>query len=319
MQHKNVHEHITSNNIKTFLLMLAMPVMLVVTIYIVLRLVLINNPEGARLTEHIMETIVAPIGGIALAWGGISYFLGDKMMLGFAGAELAPDTKETQHIYRIVENTALAAGLPTPKIYLIQDNSLNAFATGHSPKTASIAITTGLAEKLEPLELQAVIAHELAHIGNRDIRLNMIVITGIGICAMLANLIFRMAASSDEGRNKDAGQAKIALIVLGIALLVFNFIVAPIIQLALSRTREYAADATAALITRNPLALASALRKISLDARVEALDGAKTMSHACIFDPTDKAGQTSAFFGWGSTHPPIEKRIERLEQMSGLF
>ena len=319
MQHKNIYEHIASNNIKTFLLMLAMPVLLVTTIYIVLRLALINDPESVRVTAHLMKTVVAPMGGVALGWGIISYFWGDKMMLGFAGAELAPDNKETQHIYRAVENTALAAGLPTPKIYLIQDESLNAFATGHSPKTASIAITTGLANKLNPLELQAVIAHELGHIGNRDIRLNMIIITGIGICAMLADLIFRMAASSGNSRNKDAGQAKVALIVLGIALLIFNFIVAPIIQMAISRTREYAADATAAFITRNPLALASALRKISQDARVEALDGAKTMSHACIFDPTDKAGQTSAFFGWDSTHPPIEKRIERLEQMSGLF
>ena len=258
-----------------------------------------------------------PIGGVALCWGLISYFTGDKMMLGFAGAESVPDDNNLTHkkIYTAVENVAIAAGLPTPKVYLIQDNSLNAFATGHSPKTVSVALTTGIVAKLEPLELEAVIAHEMGYIGNRDIRLNMIIITGLGVCAMLAEILFRLAHTGSRRSSKEENGVKGVLLLFAVGLSLFNFIIAPIVHMAISRTREYAADATAAYITRNPAALASALRKISTDARVEVLDASKNMAHACIYDPLNP--ERMAFFG--STHPPIEKRIERLNQMAGLF
>ncbi|MBR6674839.1 MAG: M48 family metallopeptidase [Alphaproteobacteria bacterium] len=312
---KTVYDHIAANNIKTLLLVLAMPVLLLIITYGVMGIAFMNSPDNWRVAGHMLQEVGLPIAGIALIWGLISYFMGDKMMLGFAGAELVPNDGQLAHkkIYNAVENVAIAAGLPVPKVYLIEDESLNAFATGHSPKTASVALTTGIVAKLEPLELEAVIAHEMGHIGNRDIRLNMIIITGLGVCAMLAELLFRVGSSG--GRHKDEGTAKVAIFLIGIALLIFNFIVAPIVQLAISRTREYAADATAAYITRNPAALASALRKISTDARVEVLDKSKNMAHACIYDPLDP--ERMAFFG--STHPPIEKRIERLNQMAGLF
>ena len=310
---KTVYDHIASNNTKTLLLVLAMPTLLLIITYLILALVFQNSPSNWQLAADMLVQVGVPIAGIALVWGLISYFMGDKMMLGFAGAQLAPNDTQHQKIYRAVENVAIAAGLPMPKVYLIDDNSLNAFATGHSPKTASVALTTGIVKKLEPLELEAVIAHEMGHIGNRDIRLNLIIITGLGVCAMLAELLFRVGSSGSH--NKDEAPAKVAVLMIGIALLVFNLIVAPIVRLAISRTREYAADATAAYITRNPAALASALKKISQDARVEVLDKSKNMSHACIYDPLDP--ERMAFFG--STHPPIEKRIERLNQMAGLF
>lgn len=312
---KTVYDHITANNIKTLLLVFAMPVLLLVIIYLVMGLSFMHSPNGWSVAWNMLLEFALPIAGIALIWGVISYFMGDKMMLGFAGAELVPNDGRLAHkkIYNAVENVAIAAGLPVPKVYLIEDESLNAFATGHSPKTASVALTTGIVAKLEPLELEAVIAHEMGHIGNRDIRLNMIIITGLGVCAMLAELLFRIGGSG--GRHKDEGTAKTAIFLIGFALLIFNFVVAPIVRMAISRTREYAADATAAYITRNPAALARALRKISQDARVEVLDKSKNMSHACIYDPLDP--ERLAFFG--STHPPIEKRIERLNQMAGLF
>ncbi len=312
---KTVYDHIWANNIKTMLLVFAMPVLLLVIIYLVMGLSFMHSPNGWSVAWNMLLEFALPIAGIALIWGVISYFMGDKMMLGFAGAELVPNDGRLAHkkIYNAVENVAIAAGLPVPKVYLIEDESLNAFATGHSPKTASVALTTGIVAKLEPLELEAVIAHEMGHIGNRDIRLNMIIITGLGVCAMLAELLFRIGGSG--GRHKDEGTAKTAIFLIGFALLIFNFVVAPIIRMAISRTREYAADATAAYITRNPAALARALRKISQDARVEVLDKSKNMSHACIYDPLDP--NRMAFFG--STHPPIEKRIERLNQMAGLF
>lgn len=312
---KTVYDHIAANNIKTLLLVLAMPILLLSITYLILVFVFQNSPENWQLAGHMLMRVGLPVGGIALLWGLISYFMGDKMMLGFAGAQQASNDAKHKKIYRAVENVAVAAGLPMPKVYLIKDDSLNAFATGHSPQTASVALTTGIVEKLEPLELEAVIAHEMGHIGNRDIRLNLIIITGLGVCAMLAELLFRVGSSNSSDQNRDESSAKVALLVIGIALFFFNLIVAPIMRLAISRTREYAADATAAYITRNPLALASALRKISEDARVEVLDKSKNMSHACIYDPLDP--ERMAFFG--STHPPIEKRIERLNQMAGLF
>ena len=315
--HKTVYDHITANNIKTFLLVLLMPILLLGIVYLVLGISMSNDPNGWEIAWHTLCNFGIPIGGIALIWGMISYFFGDKMMLGFAGAELVPNDGQLFHkkIYNAVENVAIAAGLPTPKVYLIKDVSLNAFATGHNPKTASIALTTGIVAKLDPLELEAVIAHEMGHIGNRDIRLNMIIITGLGVCAMLAEILFRFAHSGSRRSSKEENGVKSIIFLIAIGLYIFNFIIAPIIRLAISRTREYAADATAAYITRNPAALASALRKISDDARVEVLDTSKNMAHACIYDPLDP--ERMAFFG--STHPPIKKRIERLNQMAGLF
>ena len=313
---KTVYDHIASNNLKTVLLVVAMPILLLIITFVVMGIAFMNSPNNWQLAFHMLKEVGLPVAGVALVWGVVSYFIGDKMMLGFAGAQLVPDDNVLAHkkIYNAVENVAIAAGLPMPKVYLIEDDSLNAFATGHSPKTASVALTTGIVAKLKPLELEAVIAHEMGHIGNRDIRLNLIIITGLGVCAMLAEMLFRMGGHSGRN-NKDEGAAKAAIFLIGIALLIFNFIVAPIIRMAISRTREYAADATAAYITRNPAALASALRKISEDARVEVLDESKNMAHACIYDPLDP--NRMAFFG--STHPPIEKRIERLNQMAGLF
>ena len=200
-----------------------------------------------------------------------------------------------------------------PQIYIVDDESLNAFATGRDPKHASIALTTGIINKLEPLELEGVIAHEMAHIGNRDIRLNMMIITGLSVFAFLAEMIGR-SLRYPISNNKDSGKIKILLLAVMLALIVFNFFVAPIIQMAISRAREYAADATGALITRNPRALASALQKISSDARVEILDGKKTMSTACIADPREPK---VAFQSMLATHPPIRTRIKRLMEMVG--
>ncbi|MGN1063302.1 MAG: M48 family metallopeptidase [Alphaproteobacteria bacterium] len=313
----NVYDHIQSNNIKTVLLLAALPITLFVLLYGLFFLMFFEHPQQIAVVNDLMADYALPILAAAGIWGLISYFYGAQMMLGFSGATLVPDNKKYQHLYRTVENVALAAGLPTPKIYVIEDESLNAFATGHSPRTASVAVTSGLLDKLSPLELQGVIAHEMAHIGNRDIRLNLIVVTGLGVCELLLQLISRTSVSVKSNSDK-ISQVRMILFVVSLALFLFNLIVAPIIRMALSRTREYAADATAAYITRNPKALADALRKISTDARVEALDGAPSMGHACIYDPSEN-GRTDCkgFFGWGSTHPPIEKRIERLMKMSG--
>lgn len=315
----SVYDEISRNNFKTWALILLFPFLLGALLTGILFIAFYKDPNRIELIQTFGINIVLPIMVIAFLWTLFSYFAGDKMMLGFAGAKpLTPNNPASKKIYRMVENIALAAGLPTPKVYLIDDDSLNAFATGHSPKTASVALTTGIVSKLEPLELEAVIAHEMGHIGNRDIRLNMIIITGIGICAFLGEILLRMTyVSSGSRSDNNGGQAKLLLLLMGFALMIFSFIIAPFIHLAISRTREYAADATGAYITRNPAALANALQKISADPRVEVLDKSPNMAGACIYDPLDRT--KASFSALASTHPPVKDRIARLNQMSGNF
>ena len=333
-----VYDHIASNNRKTFLLVLLFPfsLCLMVLAAMVVAFYAIGDIEFATSfiysNVHILQwfdivvtennlyfwAAVSYVAGIVpwifiagIIWMLISWHFGDKMILWGANAKPI-ELKDNPKIYRLVENVAIAAGLPCPKLYIINDDSLNAFATGRDPKNASVTLTTGIIAKLEPLELEGVIAHEIAHIGNRDIRLNMLIITGLSIFGFLADVIrIRMRSL---GNNKDASKLFVVYMAIFIALSLFNLVVAPLLQLAISRSREYAADATGALITRNPAALASALSKISQDARVEVLDKQKNISTACIADPREHSMALSGAF---STHPPIESRIKRLQQMSG--
>lgn len=303
-----VYDHIRRNNIKSFFLILLFPISLCAIFFGLVWLFFAGDPEALVYGMDFFKSWAPFVLGGALVWMMISYFFGDQMMLGFAHATPLSD-KSTEHkkVFKAVQNVALAAGLPTPKVYVIKDESLNAFATGISPQKASIALTSGIIKALEPLELEGVIAHEMAHIGNRDVRLNVLIISGIGILGFLGNILIRV-------RSRDSKNNAAALImIMGLSLLLFNWIVAPLIRLAISRTNEYNADATAALITRNPMALASALQKISKDARVEVLDGTD-MAVACIFDPGEKA---LAFDGLTSTHPSIENRVKRLQEMAG--
>jgi len=248
---------------------------------------------------------------VAFIWILISYFSGGKMILGMAHARQVTfdDNKE---LYRLVENTAIMAGLPMPKIFIIEDNSLNAFATGRNPKEASIAVTRGIVDKLDEAELQTVIAHELAHIGNRDIRLMLITIAGIGCFLFFGEMLIRVAFRSGRGGGKNSGKAVLVLLAIGVFCLIFGYIVAPILRFALSRRREYQADSTAVKITRDPDALIRALSKISGDPRVEALDTNRLVGNMCIASP-GKVGFISKLY---LTHPPMDKRIEALRGMA---
>lgn len=250
----------------------------------------------------------------AFVWIAISWFTGGNMMLATAGAREIR-RNDNPEIYSLVENIARTAGMPMPKVYIIPDNSLNAFATGRNPENSAVALTAGIIQKLNRSELEGVIAHEMAHIGNRDVAVMMLVITGIGILTMAGQLMFRLGI---RVRGKKSPGPIIAA--LGIILMLYGVFLAPVIMYALSRRREYQADATGALITRNPGALASALAKISGDSRVEALDGAPLMSAACISSAAhnEEGVSVSAFFSnLYSTHPPIKDRIEVLNRMDG--
>lgn len=305
---KTAYDHIKSNNIKTTLLVIAFPMIFIALIFLFTWCVVPAQQALETTLQVAIPTAVA-----CFVWLGISWMFGDSMMLSSARAtEIHETDKEYKEIFRSVENVALAAGLPTPKVYIMQEESMNAFATGRSPNDASVALTTGLIKRLDKLELEGVIAHEMAHIGNRDIRLDMLLITGVGVTVFIADIILRSLIYSNHS-NDEKNNTGAVLMMVWLAFMVFNVLISPLLRMAISRKREFAADATGATITRNPIALANALRKITTDSRLEALDKVKSMSAVCIAEPGSPKEFISDLF---ATHPKTEERIERLESMA---
>jgi heat shock protein HtpX len=240
----------------------------------------------------------------------VGYYAGDKVALAVSAAQPADATADKQLI-RMIENLCISQGMPMPKVYLIDDPAINAFATGRDPQHASIAVTTGAITKLENEELEGVLAHELSHVKNYDIRVMTIVIVLAGIISILAQMFFRFGFRGGRRSNDREGGGAIFLI-FGLALIIISPIVAQLIQLAVSRRREYLADASGALITRFPDGLARALEKIQTESLPVAHADAST-AHLYFANPF--AGK--AFSNLFSTHPPIADRIARLKQMSG--
>lgn len=245
----------------------------------------------------------------------VSYWYSDKITLAVSQAhEITHD--ENKELFHLVENLCIAAGLPIPKIYVIEDSSPNAFATGRDPKHAVICYTRGILDKLDKAELEGVTAHELSHVGNYDIRLMTVVVILVGFVALISDWFLRISFWGGGDDNRDSGQLGLILMIVGIVLAILAPIFAVILQLALSRNREYLADSSGALLTRYPEGLARALEKISADK--EPLKVAnKATAHLFIANPLKDHEGTSR--GWFShlfdTHPPIEERIKRLREM----
>lgn len=253
--------------------------------------------------------------GIALIISGItsftSYYFSDKMILGMSNAKEI-QKKDYPPLFRIVENLCIGQGIPRPKIYIINDTAPNAFATGRDPKHAVVCVTTGLLQKLSKVELEGVIAHELSHVSNYDIRLMSIVVILVGTVALLAD--FFMRSMWYRGNDRDSKNSNALFIVIGIVLAILSPLIATLIQLAISRKREYLADASGALLTRYPEGLASALEKISRDK--EPLEVANNATaHLYISNPLKDKETTHWFAGLFNTHPPIEERIKILRSM----
>jgi len=246
----------------------------------------------------------------------IAFRSGDKMILSMSGAK--PVTKkEYPHLYHTVEGLSVAAGLPAPKAYVIDDTALNAFATGRDPKNASITVTTGLMNKLNRQELEGVIAHEMSHVKNYDVRFMMLTAVLVGIITLLSDFLLRSFLWGGRHRRSSSssggGQAAIILIVVGLALAILSPLIGEAIKLAISRKREYMADANGAALTRYPPGLASALKKISKDPDPLVDKANKATAHLFISTPfRKKHGLMVRMF---ATHPPIHERIKRLEQM----
>lgn len=241
------------------------------------------------------------------AWA--SYYYSDRIVLSISRARPARH-EEYPFLHNTVEGLALAAGLPPPRIYVIEDSAPNAFAAGRDPAHAVIAVTTGLLEKLNRLELEGVLAHEMAHIQHFDIRLSTLVVVLVGTVALLSDWFWRSMRSG--GRRRSRSGASGVLAAAALLLAVFAPIIASLIRLAISRQREYLADASGAMLSRYPEGLASALAK--LDADPDPLEVAnKATAHLYIVNPLKEWGGTlNAMF---NTHPPIEERIRRLRSM----
>ncbi len=297
-----ISSHITANKTKTLLLMGVFVVLVTALAYVF----------GEALGYGSVWVLPAVL--FAFISNFISYYWGDKIVLTMSGARPA-DRNRDFDFYTVAENLSIAAGLPVPKLYVIEDTAMNAFATGRDPQHAVVCATTGILARLERSELEGVIAHELSHIKNYDIRLMLITAVLVGSIAFLADMFMRSLWWGGGRRNRDedrGGQG--ILLVVGVVLALLTPIVATLMQLAISRQREYLADASGADLTRNPSGLIRALQKLGNDKEVlEAATNAT--AHLYIVNPF-KGKQFSAWFAnLFNTHPPLTERIARLKSM----
>ncbi len=242
-----------------------------------------------------------------------SYWYSDKIVLSLMKAKPI-EKRDNPELYRIIENLCITAGLPLPKIYIIEEPQPNAFATGRNANHAVVAVTRGLLNKLERVELEGVIAHELSHIGNKDMLLQTIVVILVGIVALLSNFFLRISFFGGERRRDSKDSSGSFLAILGIVAAILAPIAATLIQLAISRKREFLADGTGALLTRYPEGLALALEKISADPNPLRVANNST-AHLFIASPFRGKQAKSWFTKLFMTHPPIEERIEALRQL----
>lgn len=259
--------------------------------------------------------------GIALIMSGLmslgSYYFSDKMILTMSGAR--PATRERDFdFYTVTENLTMAARMPMPKLYVIEDSSINAFATGRDPEHGVVVASRGILDRLDRTEIEGVIAHELSHIRNYDIRVMALVTILVGVVTLLADWFMRMAWWGGGRRNdRDSGGSGAFFMVAGLVLALLSPFIATLIKLAVSRSREYLADASAVSLTKYPDGLARALEKISMDK--EPLEAAnKATAHLYISNPLKnlkKGSSVGMFASLFSTHPPIEERIKRLREM----
>jgi heat shock protein HtpX len=246
---------------------------------------------------------------IAFFQSFIGYWYSDKIVLAMNGARPVVES-ENRELYHIVENLSITAGLPMPKIYIMEEAQPNAFATGRDEKHAVVAVTRGLLERLNKVELEGVLAHEMSHVKNKDILLSTVVVVLAGVVALLSDLFFRISFWGGGRRSSDKDSGGAVLMVVGIVAAILAPIAATLIQLAISRKREFLADASGALMTRYPEGLASALQKISSDP-TPMRSANNSTAHLFISSPFKGKGM-SAFSKLFLTHPPTEDRIKAL-------
>jgi protease htpX homolog len=305
MKYRGIQQQIALNNTKSILYLLAFPLLLLAGTYIVLWFITLKDIEQTNAQFISVAPLV--VVGVAI-WFVISYFFNTQMIQ--AATHSQPlQRRDNMRVYNLTENLCMSVGMTMPKLYIIETDALNAFASGINQQTYAVTLTRGIINRLTDEELEGVIAHELTHIRNRDVRLLIVTIVFVGIFAAIADIAFRSVINSSfsSSRRKDdkGGSALIMVVVIIVAAVVYFLSI--LFKLALSRSREYMADAGAVEMTHNSLALASALRKISGHSTLEEVQNDEVKELFIDY-------KAEGFFALFATHPPIEKRIKVLEQ-----
>ena len=306
MQYLGIRQQIARNNTKSILFLLAFPLLILVGVYVVLYVLSEQNIEHTN--AQFLSIIPMVLIGVAI-WFFISYFFHTQMIQS-ATHSRPLERRENMRVYNLTENLCMSVGMTMPKLYIIESDALNAFASGINEKTFAVTLTRGIINTLNDEELEGVIAHELTHIRNRDVRLLIVTIVFVGIFATIADFALRMLlngsmSSSRNRKNDKGGGALVLLIILLVAGAIYFLSI--LFKLALSRSREYMADAGAVELTRNSLALASALKKISGHSTIREVQNDEVKELFIDY-------KAQGFFSLFATHPPIEKRIQVLEQ-----
>ena len=319
MEYVGIQTQKRRNNIRSTILLVLFPLLLVgLTWLLFFLLVLFSAPpdpesleQAPSVNEMFLSTIPWVLGGCAV-WFAIAYF-SNTTMIQAATSSHSLERKDHKRIYNLVENLCMSIGMPMPKLDVIEDDSLNAFASGINKSTYTVTLSRGIINKLDDEELKGVIAHELTHIRNNDVRLLIISVVFVGVFAFLTQMLFRTFIYAPRRSNdKDKG-GTIVIMLIALALAAIGYMIATLMRFAISRKREYMADAGAAEMTKNPLALASALQKISGDPYIEAVQR-EDVAQMFIEHTGKKKKKSSISSRLFATHPPIEDRIRVLQQ-----
>ena len=318
MKYIGLQRQIQRNNFNSFLLLIAFPALLLGMFYVIIYFITRDSASGYSGGNYpgsmdrnsvflsVVPFILIGVGiWLLIAWAGHAAFI----RLATGAKQL--DRRENKRVYNLVENLCISKGMKMPKINIINDDSLNAFASGIDEKSYSITLSTGIINKLNDEELEGVIAHELSHIRNRDTRVLIISIIFVGIFAFLAEIAFRSLRFAGRGKKDSKGGG--AIILIAIIITAVAYLISMLLRFGISRKREYLADAGAADMTKKPYALASALKKISADPYIEAVEN-RDIAQLFIDNPQVSNRKSGSWDNLFSTHPPIEKRIGLLEQ-----
>ena len=308
MQYLGIQQQIARNNTKSILFLLAFPLLILVGVYVVLYM--LSDQDIEQTNTQFLSVVPIVLAGVGI-WFVISYFFHAQIIQKATHARPLA-RRNNKRVYNLTENLCMSVGMPMPKLYIIESDALNAFASGINEKTFAVTLTRGIINRLNDEELEGVIAHELTHIRNRDVRLLIVTIVFVGIFATIADLALRMLLngggnmfSSRNRKNDKGGGAMLLLIILLVAGAIYFLSI--LFKLALSRSREYMADAGAVELTHNSMALANALRKISGHSTLKEVGNDEVKELFIDY-------KAEGFFSLFATHPPIEKRIQVLEQ-----
>ncbi len=309
MEYVGLDKQIRRNNFNSTLLLIAFPALLLGMLYALVYFT--REDHGEDPNQLFINTAPLVLAGVGIwfliAWAGHSTFI--RLATGSKPLERT----ENKRVYNLLENLCISQGMTMPKLYIIEDDSLNAFASGIDHRSFSISLSRGIINKLDDEELEGVIAHELSHIKNRDVRVLIITIIFVGIFSFLAELAFRSLRFTGGSRKSKDSKGSGAIILIAIVVTAVAYFISLLLRFGISRRREYLADAGAADMTKKPYALANALRKVSNDPAIEAVES-RDVAQLFFDNPKPSSHKSASWDNMFSTHPPVEKRIELLEQ-----